>query len=229
MLLVKIYYVYIVHLRSFDVCTTVSMHSLYFREDFGRKPKWTVWKVDQTMQNLNWREHQSIRVVWGNSYSLLNSSSGCNTCQNQTSRWFSDSFFVVFFFWPDHEFPPPSVVRDKRSPANFLHALISPVIKVQMAVWNWVGLCATLSWCGRIWRVTVLAQGELRDHSTVSSLLHSEASPAGFCVSLCCWLSVMAATVCSNLHTCSRYFLRICRYELMALLQESSKSRRDAI
>lgn len=46
------------------------MSSLYFREDFGRKPKWTVWELDQTMQNPNWREHQSIRVVWEDWYSL---------------------------------------------------------------------------------------------------------------------------------------------------------------
>lgn len=60
----------------------------------------------------------------------------------------------------------------------------------------------------------------LTNHRTVSSLLHSDASPAAFAAPLWwCWLSVMAATFCSSLHTCSRYFLRICRYELKALLE----------
>lgn len=36
------------------------MSSLYFREDFGHKPKWKVWELDQTMmQNLKWVEYQS--------------------------------------------------------------------------------------------------------------------------------------------------------------------------
>lgn len=56
----------------------------------------------------------------------------------------------------------------------------------------------------------------------VSSLLHSRASPASLVAPLWLWwLSIMAATFCSSLHTCSRYFLRICRYELSALLQGS--------
>lgn len=60
----------------------------------------------------------------------------------------------------------------------------------------------------------------LTNHRTVSSLLHSDASPAAFGAPLWwCGLSVMAATFCSSLHTCSRYFLRICRYELKALLE----------
>lgn len=58
---------------------------------------------------------------------------------------------------------------------------------------------------------------------TVSSLLHSTASPAVFGAAPWCWRSVMAATFCSSLHTCSRYFLRICLYEFKALLQQWTK------
>lgn len=77
---------------------------------------------------------------------------------------------------------------------------------------NWAGRC---SWCGYIWLTLWLNY-----HRTVSSLLHSDASPAAFGAPLCWWwLSVMAATFCSSRHTCSRYFLRICRYELKALLE----------
>lgn len=61
---------------------------------------------------------------------------------------------------------------------------------------------------------------ESQDHRTVSSLLHSKASPVAFVAPLWWWwLSVIAATFCSSRHTCSRYFLRICRYELKALLE----------
>ncbi|KAG7230590.1 hypothetical protein INR49_025307 [Caranx melampygus] len=34
----------------------------------------------------------------------------------------------------------------------------------------------------------------------------------------------MATTFCSSLHTCSRYFLRICRYELKALLEQKANT-----
>lgn len=56
----------------------------------------------------------------------------------------------------------------------------------------------------------------MRIHKTVSSFLHSNASPAPLWL---CWLSIMAATFSSRRHTCSRYFFRICRYELKALLK----------
>lgn len=62
--------------------------------------------------------------------------------------------------------------------------------------------------------------GASSDHRTVSSLLHSESSPAVFDVSFWThWLSVMAASFCSSFHTCSLYFRRMCLYELKALLE----------
>lgn len=61
---------------------------------------------------------------------------------------------------------------------------------------------------------------DLMSYKTVSSLLHSKASSAAFVAPPWpCRLSIEAANFCSSRHTCSRYFLRIWRYELKALLR----------